>query len=79
MTRHTLFVCTSCSATIAHDDVADDTITEGVLLLNSPDGYVKHPNARRIAIALVGESSALPLTSFVWCMELMRWESKNSV
>ena len=33
MTRHTLFVCKSCSATIAHDDVEDDTITEGVLLL----------------------------------------------
>ncbi|MBD1909256.1 MULTISPECIES: DUF1636 domain-containing protein [unclassified Leptolyngbya] len=33
MTKHTLFVCKSCSATIAHDDVEDDTITEGVLLL----------------------------------------------
>ncbi|NJL39089.1 MAG: DUF1636 domain-containing protein [Leptolyngbyaceae cyanobacterium RM2_2_4] len=33
MTRHTLFVCKSCSATIAHKDVTDDTITEGVLLL----------------------------------------------
>jgi predicted metal-binding protein len=33
MTKHTLFVCKSCSATIAHDDVTDDTITEGVLLL----------------------------------------------
>ncbi len=33
MTTHTLFVCRSCSATIAHDDVADDTLTEGVLLL----------------------------------------------
>jgi predicted metal-binding protein len=34
MTKHTLFVCTSCSATIAHDDVTDDTITEGSLLFN---------------------------------------------
>ncbi|MBD1997183.1 DUF1636 domain-containing protein [Leptolyngbya sp. FACHB-541] len=33
MTKHTLFVCRTCSATIAHDDVTDDTITEGVLLL----------------------------------------------
>lgn len=33
MTKHTLFVCKSCSATIAHDDVEDDTLTEGVLLL----------------------------------------------
>jgi len=33
MTKHTLFICKSCSATIAHDDVTDDTITEGVLLL----------------------------------------------
>jgi predicted metal-binding protein len=34
MTKHTLFVCTSCSASIAHDDVTDDTMTEGVLLFN---------------------------------------------
>jgi len=34
MKKHTLFVCKSCSATIAHDDVTDDAITEGVLLLN---------------------------------------------
>lgn len=33
MTKHTLLVCKSCSATIAHDDVTEDTITEGVLLL----------------------------------------------
>jgi len=33
MTQHTLFVCKSCSATIAHENVTDDTITEGVLLL----------------------------------------------
>lgn len=33
MTKHTLFVCKTCSASIAHDDVTDDTITEGVLLL----------------------------------------------
>lgn len=33
MTKHTLLVCKSCSATIPHDDVTDDTITEGVLLL----------------------------------------------
>jgi predicted metal-binding protein len=33
MTKHTLFVCKTCSASIAHDDVEDDTITEGVLLL----------------------------------------------
>ncbi|GAB4372098.1 MAG: hypothetical protein Kow00121_14100 [Elainellaceae cyanobacterium] len=33
MTQHTLFVCKSCSATIAHDDVTENTITEGVLLL----------------------------------------------
>lgn len=33
MTKHTLFVCKTCSATIAHDDVTDDTITEGKLLL----------------------------------------------
>ena len=34
MTKHILFVCTSCSTSIAHDDITDDTITEGVLLLN---------------------------------------------
>jgi predicted metal-binding protein len=34
MTKHILFVCTSCSASIAHDDITDDTITEGVLLFN---------------------------------------------
>ncbi|WP_416674504.1 DUF1636 family protein [Egbenema bharatensis] len=34
MTKHTLFICTSCSASIAHDDVTDDTVTEGVLLFN---------------------------------------------
>jgi predicted metal-binding protein len=34
MTKHTLFVCKSCSASIAHDDVTEETITEGVLLLN---------------------------------------------
>lgn len=34
MTKHTLFVCKSCSTTIAHDDVTENTITEGVLLLN---------------------------------------------
>jgi len=34
MAKHTLFVCKSCSATIAHDDVSDDTTTEGSLLLN---------------------------------------------
>lgn len=34
MTKPTLFVCKSCSVSIAHDDVEDDTITEGVLLLN---------------------------------------------
>ncbi|NJR39795.1 MAG: DUF1636 domain-containing protein [Leptolyngbyaceae cyanobacterium CSU_1_4] len=34
MTQPTLFVCKSCSATIAHDDVTEKTITEGVLLLN---------------------------------------------
>ena len=33
MTNHTLFVCKTCSATIAHDDVTEETITEGVLLL----------------------------------------------
>jgi predicted metal-binding protein len=33
MTEHTLFVCKTCSALIAHDDVTDDTLTEGVLLL----------------------------------------------
>jgi predicted metal-binding protein len=33
MTQHTVFVCKSCSAAIAHDDVTEDTITEGVLLL----------------------------------------------
>lgn len=33
MTKHTLLVCKSCSATIAHDDVENDTITEGILLL----------------------------------------------
>lgn len=32
MTMLTILVCTSCSATIAHDDVTDDTRTEGVLL-----------------------------------------------
>lgn len=34
MTKHTLLVCKSCSATISHDDVTDDTITEGGLLFN---------------------------------------------
>lgn len=33
MTKHTLLVCKSCSATIARDDITDDTITEGILLL----------------------------------------------
>jgi predicted metal-binding protein len=33
MTKHTLFVCKSCSETLAHDDVENDTITEEVLLL----------------------------------------------
>lgn len=34
MTQHTLFVCKSCSATVAHEDVAANSVTEGVLLLN---------------------------------------------
>lgn len=34
MTKHTLLVCKTCSETIAHDDVTEETITEGVLLLN---------------------------------------------
>lgn len=33
MTKPILFVCKSCSATIAHDDVTDDTLTEGAVLL----------------------------------------------
>jgi predicted metal-binding protein len=33
MTKHALIVCKTCSASIAHDDVTEDTITEGVLLL----------------------------------------------
>lgn len=33
MTKPTLIVCKSCSTSIAHDDVTEDTITEGVLLL----------------------------------------------
>lgn len=33
MTKPTLLICTTCSATIAHDDVTDDTLTEGKVLL----------------------------------------------
>lgn len=33
VSKHTLFVCRSCSASIAHDDVTEDTLTEGILLL----------------------------------------------
>ncbi len=34
MTKHTLLVCKTCSESIPHDDVTEETITEGVLLLN---------------------------------------------
>lgn len=33
-TNHTLLVCKSCSARVSHDDINEDTVTEGVLLLN---------------------------------------------
>lgn len=32
MSKLTVLVCTSCSATIGHDDVTNDTQTEGVVL-----------------------------------------------
>ncbi len=34
MTKHTLFVCKSCSTSVAHDDVTDESITRGSLLLH---------------------------------------------
>jgi predicted metal-binding protein len=34
MTKPTLLVCTSCSASIDHEDVTDVTVTEGVQLFN---------------------------------------------
>ncbi|WP_088889171.1 DUF1636 family protein [Leptolyngbya ohadii] len=55
MKKHTLFVCKSCSATIAHDDVTDDTITEGVLLLNQIQELQKnHSISDEITIEAVG-------------------------
>lgn len=50
MTKHTLFVCKTCSATIAHDDVTDDTITEGVLLLRQ----LQHMNLAELDVQPVG-------------------------
>lgn len=50
MTKHTLFVCKSCSTTIAHDDVTDDTLTEGVLLLERLQGA----NLPGLNVQLVG-------------------------
>ncbi len=55
MKKHTLFVCKSCSATIAHDDVTDDTITEGVLLLNQLQKLQEnHPTEGELHIEAVG-------------------------
>lgn len=34
MTKHTLFICKTCSREVAHDDVTEDTVTEGGLLLD---------------------------------------------
>ncbi|MBD3885369.1 DUF1636 domain-containing protein [Phormidium tenue FACHB-886] len=42
MTKHTLLICKSCSTTIAHDDVPEDTITEGVLLLKQLQTLHQH-------------------------------------
>lgn len=33
MTKHTLFICRTCSASLTHDDVKNGAIAEGVLLL----------------------------------------------
>jgi predicted metal-binding protein len=50
MTKPTLMVCTTCSATIAHDDVADDTITEGKLLLQD----LQNSNLSELNVQAVG-------------------------
>jgi predicted metal-binding protein len=54
MTTHTLFVCTSCSATIAHENVSDDTVTEGVLLLNQLQELQKNHIQEQLNIQSVG-------------------------
>ncbi len=55
MTTYTLFVCKSCSATIAHDDITEDTITEGVLLLKHlQDVYQNQSENSELIIQGVG-------------------------
>lgn len=43
MTKHTLFVCTSCSASIAHHGVTEDTIAD-VKLLKMLGGAIFQPD-----------------------------------
>lgn len=55
MTKHTLLVCKSCSATISHDDITDDTITEGVLLLKQLQQlYQSNSGDSELSIEAVG-------------------------
>lgn len=56
MTKHTLLVCKTCSELIAHDDVTEETITEGVLLLDRLQKLYQNgsENATELNIEAVG-------------------------